>query len=625
MPQRTQTAESPPLTKPPESLPAKGDYRSGPLFRRLWHGYLKQNAGMMALAFVLMMIEGSTLGLLSYSLTPLFDRVFVAGDGDAVIWVGLFIFGLFLLRAVLSLITKTLLTKIAQITSTAMQVDLLRHLLTLDAAFYQTHPPGALIERVQGDTAAVQGVWQAVIMGLGRDIVSLLSLLAVALWIDPLWTLAALIGAPLLILPTLAVQRYVRRKTGSMRAQSALRATRLDEIFHGILPVKLNRLESYQAGRFEAIVDTIVNANVKMAMGRATIPSLVDLVTGIGFFAVLMLGGSQIISGERTLGEFMAFFTAMVLTFQPLRRLGELAGIWQTAAASLERVYRMFDTEPTIRAPATPRRAESGDTTITFDDVHLAYGDVPVLRGLGFTAAQGQTTALVGPSGAGKSTVFNLLARLIDPQSGRITLGGVDLAEMDPGCLRDHFSVVTQDAALFDETIRENILLGRRDVAPDRLEAVLQAAHVAEFVDKLPLGLDTPAGPRGSALSGGQRQRVAIARALLRDAPVLLMDEATSALDAQSEALVQAALDRLSAGRTTLVIAHRLATVRGADRIVVMDRGVAVDQGSHDELLARGGLYADLCRLQFDRPGTGPEAAATLADGVEPGAEGESA
>jgi ATP-binding cassette, subfamily B, bacterial MsbA len=418
MPQPTLTAKGPPLTKPPEIPPATDDYRSGPLFRRLWHGYLKQNAGWMAVAFLLMMIEGSTLGLLSWSLEPLFDRVFVGGDGDAVVWVGLFIFGLFLLRAVLSLITKTLLTQIAQITSTAMQVDLLRHLLTLDATFYQTHPPGALIERVQGDTAAVQGVWQAVIMGLGRDVVSLISLMAVALWIDPLWTLAALVGAPLLILPTIIVQRYIRRKTGAMREQSALRATRLDEIFHGILPVKLNRLEAYQSGRFEAIVDTIVRANVKMAASRAAIPSLVDLVTGIGFFAVLLIGGSQIIAGERSLGEFMSFFTAMVLTFHPLRRLGELAGIWQTAAASLERVYRMFDTRPTIRAPAAPRRPAPGDTTIALEDVHLSYGTVPVLRGLSFTAAQGKTTALVGPSGAGKSTVFNLLARLIDPAIG---------------------------------------------------------------------------------------------------------------------------------------------------------------------------------------------------------------
>ncbi|KAB2878290.1 MAG: ATP-binding cassette domain-containing protein, partial [Albidovulum sp.] len=238
-------------------------------------------------------------------------------------------------------------------------------------------------------------------------------------------------------------------------------------------------------------------------------------------------------------------------------------------------------------------------TGIAFDDVHLSYGDHRVLNGLAFTAEPGRTTAIVGPSGAGKSTVFNLLTRMVDPDSGRITLGGVDIATLDLATLRDHFSVVTQDATLFDETIRENVLLGREGVPEEMLRAALDAAHVSAFAEALPLGLETPAGPRGSGLSGGQRQRVAIARALLRDAPVLLMDEATSALDAQSETVVQAALERLSQGRTTLVIAHRLATVRNADRIIVMDRGRVVEEGTHETLLATGGLYAGLCRLQF--------------------------
>ncbi|MDO9526002.1 MAG: ATP-binding cassette domain-containing protein, partial [Gemmobacter sp.] len=236
---------------------------------------------------------------------------------------------------------------------------------------------------------------------------------------------------------------------------------------------------------------------------------------------------------------------------------------------------------------------------IVLDNVSLSYGDHAVLNGLSFTAVAGQRTAIVGPSGAGKSTVFHLLTRLVDPQSGRITLAGQDIAGLDLDSLRGQFGVVSQDAWLFDETLRDNILLGRTDIPETRLTQVLDAANATEFVARLPLGLDTPAGPRGSALSGGQRQRIAIARALVRDAPIMLMDEATSALDAASEALVTEALDRLAQGRTTLVIAHRLATVQRADRIVVMDRGRVVDQGTHAELMARGGMYADLCRLQF--------------------------
>ena len=578
-----------------------GRYATRPLLARLWREYLRAHRKPMAAAVFFMVIEGSTLGVLSYLLRPLFDLVFVGGQADAVWWVGGIIFVLFVARAIALLAGRILLTRVAQRTSTAMQVDMLRHLLTLEIAFFQKNPPGALMERVQGDTVAVQKIWQSVITGAGRDAVALISLMAVALIISPLWTAAALIGLPLLFLPVALTQRYIRRKTGQVRAEAGLRSTRLDEVFHGIMPIKLNRMEAYQLGRFERIVNRIVNMEVRSETGRAAIPAMIDLVSGIGFFAVIMVGANDIASGQRTVGEFMSFFTAMALAFQPVRRLGAIAGMWQTAAASLERIYRLLDTAPHI-APSggAARPATEKPPEIRLEGVHLAYGSLPVLRDVNFVAEAGRTTALVGPSGAGKSTVFNVITRLVEPQAGRVTLDGLDVSEIDTESLRALFSVVTQDAALFDETIRENVLLGRADSNAERLDSALEAAHVKPFLDQLPLGLDTPAGPRGSSLSGGQRQRIAIARALMRDAPVLLLDEATSALDAESERLVQEALDRLSRGRTTLVIAHRLATVRRADRIIVMDEGTVAEIGTHDELLARNGLYARLCRLQFD-------------------------
>ncbi len=571
---------------------------SGALTRWLWRDYLRRYLWVIVLAVLLMAIEGGMLGALSWLIRPMFDQVFIAGDRGAVMVVAGAVFGVFVLRAVAGFGQRVLMMGVGQKVSAALQADMVAHILRLDGAWFQLHSPGVLIERVRGDTLAAASVWAVVFSAIGRDTVALVSLFAVALSIDWLWTLIAVAGAPVLLGPVILLQRLVRRATRTARATAADLATRLDETFHGIDTIKLNTIETREARRFSGALTGFVSAQIRSEAGQAGIPAMMDLVAGIGFFGVLTYGGYQIIEGDKSVGEFMSFFTAMALVFEPLRRLGNVSGAWQAALASLERLRAVFDAQPTIASPARPAALpmppEAAD--VVFEDVHLAYDDTPVLRGAGFTARAGKTTAFVGPSGAGKSTLFRILARLVEPQAGKAMVGGVNVADMALTDLRGLFSVVTQDAQVFDESIRDNILLGR---AADRLEPVLQAAHVADFLHKLALGVDTPAGPRGSALSGGQRQRVAIARALLRDAPILLLDEATSALDSASEAAVQAALEELSAGRTTLVIAHRLATIRKADRIVVMDQGRVVDSGTHAELIARGGLYADLYRLQF--------------------------
>ncbi|WP_305971741.1 MULTISPECIES: ABC transporter ATP-binding protein [unclassified Mameliella] len=554
----------------------------------------------MALAMVFMSIEGSMFGLLSYMMKPMFDDVFVGGNTDALVWVGLAVMAIFFVRAVASIVQKVLLTRVSQMSMGDIRQDLLEHLMRLDPGFHQEHGPGYLIQRVEGDVNAIAKVWSTLVTGAGRDVVALISLFGVALAIDWRWTLVALIGAPLLVFPSVLLQRFVRGNARQVRDIAARLSTRLNEVFHGITPVKLNRLEGWMAGKYRHLTRARIRAETRSAAGQASLPGLIDLMSGIGFVGVLWFGGGEILAGEKTVGDFMAFFTAIGLAFEPLRRLGAVSGVWQVAAASIERIIEVLDTRPAMRDPERPLPPPDGVPGITLRDVHLSFGDTQVLRGLTLEAAPGQTTALVGASGAGKSTVFNLLTRMADPQAGTVDIGGVPVAALRLDDLRGLISVVSQEALLFDESLRDNIVLNR-EVPEADLQQALDAAHVSDFLPRLEAGLETQVGTRGSRLSGGQRQRVAIARALLRDTPVLLLDEATSALDAQSEAVVQAALERLSEGRTTLVIAHRLSTVRNADRIVVMEAGQVVETGTHDELIAQGGTYADLYRLQFDK------------------------
>jgi len=563
------------------------------LVLRLWDSYLKNHWPWLLVAAVLVVIEGSALGLLSYLVKPMFDNIFVQGNSGDVIWIALAIFIVFTARALGGFGQRTITLTVGLRVITDMQKDMLSHLIRLDSAFFGQHSPGALIERVRGDTETLKNFASTALINLGRDSISLVALLTVAMMADWRWTIFALVGLPLLSLPISGLRRLILKTTRNSREISSVMSMRLDEIFHGINAIKQNNLEPYEDGRFANETGRFYKYQRRSEIGKAAMPAMIDLVAGFGFVFVVIYGGYQIIDGEKTIGEFMSFFTAMALIFDPLRRLSNISGAFQAASASLERIFSVLDLHPRISNPVPSCSAPVDVATrdVVLDNVRFAYGEQPVLRGLSLTAPAGKMTALVGASGAGKSTIFNLLTRLVDPQDGRILLGDQAINQLDLTELRALYSVVSQDSALFDETIRQNILLGDLQASDDRLTQAAREALVEEYTRHLEAGLDTLAGPRGSNLSGGQRQRVAIARALLRDAPILLLDEATSALDTRTEKLIQHTLEDLAKRKTTLVIAHRLSTVMNADLIHVLEQGQVVESGTHQELLAKGGAY----------------------------------
>ena len=340
---------------------------------------------------------------------------------------------------------------------------------------------------------------------------------------------------------------------------------------------------------------------LSMVAQRARIEPIMEVAAGIVLAIIFAFAGWRAIQGATDLSDLLGFIVAFGVMSSPARALASLSGVLQEGFAVLDRVFNLLDEQPRLTDASDAKPLSVTDGQITVDKVGFGYGNTQTaLDGVSITAGPGQTIALVGPSGSGKTTLLNLVARLYDPKTGHVSIDGQDISQVTMASLRRSLALVSQDVTLFDDSLRANIALGRLDASDAEIEAAARAADAHDFISALPDGYDSPAGPKGSNLSGGQRQRIAIARAILKDAPILLLDEATSALDAGAEARVQDALDRLSQGRTTLVIAHRLSTVRGADRIYVLKDGAVVEAGTHDSLMAEGGVYAELSALQLN-------------------------
>jgi ATP-binding cassette, subfamily B, bacterial len=481
--------------------------------------------------------------------------------------------------------------------------DVFSHLMRLSAAFFDTARSGDIVSRLTADTTQIKAAVGASASIALRNLVLFLGATIMMVVTSPRLSGLILIVIPLIVLPLVVFGRRVRRNSRFAQDRLADASAFASEALGGVRTVQAYTLEARTVGRFTLLVDQAFVAARSATVARAFLTAFAIFLVFGSVVGVLWLGAHSVLAGEMTGGALGQFVLYSVFAAGALAELSQVWGEVSQAAGATERLAEILATEPKIAAPLRPLALpDPARGAIAFENVHFGYegGGYPVLHGVSLAVRPGERVAIVGPSGAGKSTLFALLMRFYDPTAGRILVDGVDVKRVEPAALRQRIGLVPQDAAIFAMTADENIAFGNADASPDAIRAAARAAHADDFLAALPQGYKTVLGERGVTLSGGQRQRIAIARAVLKAAPILLLDEATNALDAESETFVQEALEALMEGRTTLVIAHRLATIKSADRIVVMDAGRIVEEGTHQSLIARNGLYARLAELQFE-------------------------
>ncbi|MDB5371637.1 MAG: transporter permease, partial [Belnapia sp.] len=569
---------------------------------RLARDYLARHRRGIALAVVCTLALAGLTALYPIVIQQGFDR-FSAGDTSIAWLIPPVIVAVTCLKALAQYGQAVAVQAVVLRVIEGIQGDLFRALTRADLASVTQDAPARHASRFTVDAAAIREALTKSING-AADVLTVAGLIASMVWLDWQMSLIAAVMYPIAIVPILKLGKRIRRASGGMQERMGQTAAELTESFGAARVIRAYRLEAQEEARAGRTFAQLREALFGIARTRASLDPMLEALGGIAVAGVLAFVGWRVAQGQGTVGEFTGFVAALLIASRPVRALGSLNAALQEGLAGLSRVFAVMDRPRRVLDAADARPLPAGRGRVEFLDVGFHYEGTAeaALEGLSFTAEPGETVALVGPSGAGKSTALALVPRLHDATSGAVRLDGADLRGVTLASLRDAIAYVGQDAVMFDDTVFANIACGRPGATVAEVEAAAGAAAAHEFIAALPQGYATPLGPAGGRLSGGQKQRVALARALLRDPRVLLLDEATSALDAENEALVQTALARLRRGRTTLVIAHRLATVRDADRIVVMQAGRAVEQGSHAALMAEDGLYARLVRTQFGAP-----------------------
>jgi len=568
----------------------------------LWRFVRPHRARILAAAVALIVAAGSVLAI-GQGLKLVIDRGIAAGNpgmlNEALV-------GLLVVIVVMSCATfgrYYLVTWLGERVTADLRRAVFEHILKLSPAFFEVTRTGEVISRLTNDTSVIETVVGSSASFALRNFLLMLGAFGLLAHTSLKLTALVLIGVPVVFLPIIIAGRHVRRLSRASQDRLAEVAAYIDETFHEIRTVQAYVHEPVDRAGFGARVESQFDTAKQRILVRAAMISAVILLAFGAIGVILWVGGNDVVAGRLSPGNLSAFVFYAVLVAGAVGAIAEVMGELQRAAGAAERLLELLATEPEIVAPEKPKPlALPSRGALSFENVSFRYPTRPdalALDGLTLSVAAGEKLALVGPSGAGKTTLFQLLLRYYDPQSGVIRFDGVPTRELEPSALRGAIAMVSQDPVIFATSVAENVRYGRPEASDAEVEAACHAAYAWEFIERLPQGIHTPLGERGVQLSGGQRQRLAIARAVLADRPLLLLDEATSALDAESERLVQRALSELMEQHTTLIIAHRLATVQNADRIAVLEHGRLIELGSHAELLAHNGLYARLAALQF--------------------------